>query len=53
MSSIQAMLVGDAGGLELRRELGVEDLLEQILEASIVGLEDRVLGRRGRPDTSG
>jgi len=26
------MLVGDAGGLELRRELAFEDLLEQILE---------------------
>jgi hypothetical protein len=27
-------------------ELGVEDLLEQVLELAVVGLEDRVLGRQ-------
>jgi hypothetical protein len=27
-------------------ELGLEDLLEQVLEAAVVGLEDGVLGRQ-------
>ena len=39
----QAMLVGDALGLELVGELLVEHLLEEILEAAVVALEDRVL----------
>jgi hypothetical protein len=39
------VLVGDARGLELVGELlGLEDLLEQILEAAVIGLEDGVLG---------
>jgi hypothetical protein len=42
----QPVLVDDALGLELVGELGVEDLLEQVLEAAVVGLEDRVLGRK-------
>ena len=41
----QAVLVGDVRGLELRRELVVEDLLEDVLEAAVIGLEDGVLGR--------
>ena len=39
------MLVGDAGLLEGVGELRVEDLLEEVLEAAVIGLEDRVLGR--------
>jgi hypothetical protein len=31
--------------VELRLELGVEDLLEDVLEAAVIGLEDGVLGR--------
>ena len=41
----QAVLVGQAGGLELVLELGVEHLLEQVLEAAVIDLEDGVLGR--------
>ena len=41
----QAVLVGQAGLLELVLELGVEDVLEDVLERAVVGLEDRVLGR--------
>src|SRR6185369_4851507 len=41
----EAVLVENAGRLELRLELGVVDLLEEVLEAAIIGLEDRVLGR--------
>jgi hypothetical protein len=41
----QPVLIGDAGGLELILELGVEDLLEQVFEAPVVALHDRVLGR--------
>ena len=40
------MLIDDAGGLELVGKLGVEHFLEQILEAAVIGLEDRVLGRQ-------
>ncbi len=32
----QAVLVGDAGGLEVGLELGVEDLREEVLEAPVV-----------------
>src|SRR4029077_1374514 len=41
----QAMLIGDAGGLELRLELVFVNLLEDILETTIIYFEDRVLGR--------
>ncbi len=41
----QAVLVGDAEAGELRLELGLVDLLEDVLEAAVIGLEDRVLGR--------
>jgi hypothetical protein len=34
------------GGVELRLEFGVEDFLEQVLEAAVIGLQDRVLGRQ-------
>ena len=46
----QAVFVGEAGGLELLLELGLVDLGEEVLEAPVVALEDRVLGRglRGR-----
>ena len=39
----QAVLVGDPLGIKLRLELGVEDLLEDVFEAAVVDLEDRVL----------
>ena len=42
----QAVLVGELALLELVLELGVEHLLEQVLEAAVVGLEDGVLGRQ-------
>jgi len=42
----QAMVVADARGLELRLELGLVDLLEQVLEPAVVCLQDRVLGRQ-------
>ena len=38
------MLVRQPCGRELTGELGVEDLLEQVLELPVVGLQDRVLG---------
>ena len=41
----EAVLVGEAGGSNCVLELGVEDLLEDVLEAAVVGLEDRVLRR--------
>ena len=41
----QAVLVGDLALVELGLEFGVEDLLEDILEAAVIGLEDGVLGR--------
>ena len=44
----QAMLVGDAFRGKLSLELGIEDLLEDVLEAAVVGLQDRVL--RGEID---
>ena len=44
----EAVLVGEPGGLELGLELGLEDLREEVLEAAVVGLEDRVL--RGQVD---
>src|SRR5699024_10975569 len=40
----EAVLVGDAGALELGPELPVEHLLEDVLERAVVGLEDGVLG---------
>ena len=40
----QPVLVGDPGRLELGLELGLEDLGEDVLEAAVVGLQDRVLG---------
>src|SRR5699024_2484723 len=40
----EAVLVGDAGVLELGPELPVEHLLEDVLERAVVGLEDGVLG---------
>ena len=33
------------GGLEVGLELGLEDLREEVLEAPVVALQDRVLGR--------
>ncbi len=42
----QAVLVGDAEGDELLLELGLVDFLEDVLEAAVIGLEDRVLGRQ-------
>ena len=43
----QAVLILYAGGGELFLEaLGIENLLEQVLEAPVVGLDDRVLGRK-------
>ena len=42
----QAVLVDDALRLELAGELLVEDLLEQVLEPTVVLLEDRVLRRQ-------
>ena len=41
----QAMLVGQAALFEFGLELGVVHFLEDILEASVIGLENRVLGR--------
>src|SRR5690606_24284120 len=41
----EAVLVGEAGRLELVLVLGVEDLLEEVLEAAVIGLEDGVLRR--------
>src|SRR3546814_18109757 len=35
----------DALGRELRLELLVVDLLEEVLEAAVIDIEDRVLGR--------
>ena len=40
----QAMLVGEAKSLELGREFGVEHFLEDVLEAPVIGLQNRVLG---------
>src|SRR3546814_2636280 len=42
----QAMFVDDADRVELRLEFGLEHFFEQILEAAVIGLEDRVLGRQ-------
>jgi hypothetical protein len=39
------VFVGEAGGLELTLELALVDLGEEILEATVVALEDRVLSR--------
>ena len=41
----QPVFVGDAGGLELALELALVHLGEEVLEATVVALEDRVLGR--------
>ena len=41
----QPMLVGDPGRFEPRLELAIEDLLEDVLEAPVVELQDRVLRR--------
>src|SRR3546814_7841693 len=40
------MLIGDAEFVELRLEFSLIDFLEQILEAAVIGFEDRVLGRQ-------
>ncbi len=42
----QPVLVGDVRLLELLLELRVVDLLEDVLEAAVVALQDRVLGRQ-------
>ncbi len=42
----QAMLIFDPGLVELGLEFGVEDFLENVLEAAVIGLEDGVLGRQ-------
>jgi len=42
----QAMFVGDLLLVEFGLELGVEDLLEDVLEPSVIDLENRVLGRQ-------
>src|SRR3546814_20059266 len=42
----QAVLIFDLGLGELVLELAVEHFLEDVLEASVIGLEDRVLGRQ-------
>jgi hypothetical protein len=42
----QAVFVGDAGLRESVPEIPVEDFLEQILEAAVIGLENGVLGRQ-------
>src|SRR5665811_159477 len=42
----QAVLIGETRGLELLLELGVEDLLEDVLKTAVIGLQDRVLGRQ-------
>ena len=42
----QTVLIGQAGGLEPVGVFGVEDLLEDVLEAAVVGFQDRVLGRQ-------
>ncbi|AFT99004.1 NADP-dependent isocitrate dehydrogenase [Nocardia brasiliensis ATCC 700358] len=39
----EAVLVGQARRVELGLELGVEDILERVLEHAVVGLEDGVL----------
>src|SRR3712207_6857106 len=36
----EPVLVGEAGVGELVRELGLEDLLEEVLEPAVVGLEE-------------
>src|SRR6185312_10553786 len=41
----EAVLVGEARRVEARLEFGLEDLLEEVLEAPVVDLEDRVLAR--------
>jgi hypothetical protein len=38
------VLVGEPLGFERRLELGVVDLLEEVLELAVVHLENRVLG---------
>ena len=39
----QAMFVDDAGGIKLRLELGLEDFFEEVFEAPVIGLQNRVL----------
>ena len=41
----QAVLIGDARFLKSILELRLEDLLEDVLEATVIGLQDGVLGR--------
>ncbi len=41
----QAVFVPELLGLELGGEFLVEHLLEDVLEAAVIGLQDRVLGR--------
>ena len=41
----QPMLVGEAQRRELLLKFRVEDLLEQVLEAAVIGFQNRVLGR--------
>src|SRR3546814_8916482 len=40
----EAVFIDDVRLLELVGEFGVEHLLEQVLEAAVIGLQDRVLG---------
>jgi hypothetical protein len=40
------VFIGDACGFELLLEFLVIDLLEQVLEAPVIGFQDRVLGRQ-------
>ncbi|KCZ86404.1 NADP-dependent isocitrate dehydrogenase [Hyphomonas adhaerens MHS-3] len=42
----QAVLIGAAELGELVSKLGVEDFLEDVLEAAVIGFQDRVLGRQ-------
>ena len=42
----QPVLIGELLGFERRLELPVEDFLENILEATVIDLENRVLGRK-------
>src|SRR6185437_6097835 len=41
----QPVFIGDAELFELGGEFGLEHLLEDVLEAAVIGLENRVLGR--------
>src|SRR5690554_537920 len=49
----QAVLVPDLLGLVLFLELGLIDLLEDVLEAAVIGLENGVLGRQVAGNAAG